>query len=194
MTPIDNNTKRQTILEAFVEHRSILISYLAQKLNKPDDIDDLLQDTFLQAYRAEMKGDINSPKSYLFIIARNLLSKKFAKQAKNIVQEITDVEFRSIKSTDISIERQLHGKMKMSILEEAIKTLPPQCRRVFLLRKIYGLPQKKIASKLDISVSTVERHVTIAINRLSAIMSKKGYNQSKANVKTLVTNTENRLK
>jgi len=171
----------QSVLEAFAEHRDVLVSYLAQKLLKPDDIDDLLQETFIQAYRAEKNGQIRSPKGYLFIIARNLLSKRFAKQSKELVKEISEAEFSSIATNDSSLEIQLHFKMKMETFEKAVATLPSQCRRVFILRKIYGMSQKKIASKLDISCSTVERHITIALTKLATIMSDKGYNQSLTN-------------
>ena len=170
----------QSVLDAFAEHKSVLVSYLAQKLLTPADIDDLLQETFIQAFRAEQKGPIKSPKGYLFIIARNLLSKQFAKQSKELVREISEAEFSSIAADDSSPEIQVHFKMKMETFEKAVATLPPQCRRVFILRKIYGLSQKKIASKLDISCSTVERHITIALTRLAGIMSDKGYNQSES--------------
>ncbi len=168
----------QSVLQAFSEHKDILISYLAQKLLKPDDIDDLLQETFIQAFRAEKKGPIRSPKSYLFIIARNLLSKQFAKQSKDLVREISDAELSTIANQDSPQELQLHFKMKMETFEKAVSTLPTQCRRVFVLRKIYGMSQKNIANHLDISSSTVERHITIALTKLSETMSAKGYNQS----------------
>jgi RNA polymerase sigma-70 factor (ECF subfamily) len=40
-----------------------------------------------------------------------------------------------------------------------VAQLPLQCRRAFLLKKVYGLSQKEIAGYLGISESTVEKHV-----------------------------------
>ncbi len=36
---------------------------------------------------------------------------------------------------------------------------PTQCRRVFVLKKIYGLSQEEIAAELGIAQSTVEKHI-----------------------------------
>lgn len=47
----------------------------------------------------------------------------------------------------------------------AAAALPPQCRQVLVLRKVYGLSQREVAVHLDISVSTVEKHLAKALVR-----------------------------
>jgi RNA polymerase sigma-70 factor (ECF subfamily) len=37
--------------------------------------------------------------------------------------------------------------------------LPEQCRRAFILKKVYGLSQKEIAAHLGVTESTVEKHI-----------------------------------
>ncbi len=174
----NNNPQRQTVTEAFLEHRSVLASYLAQKLLQQADIDDILQETFEQAYLAENKLEIRSPKGFLFIVARRILSKKFKKQSKRIFVEIDETEVSEASGIKINPENDLYYKFKMGILMDAIETLPPQCRRVFMMRKLQGYSQKKIASELKISTSTVERHITIALMRMNAVMAEKGYSKN----------------
>ena len=41
---------------------------------------------------------------------------------------------------------------------EAVRQLPEQCRRVFVLKKVYGYSQREIAKELSLSESTVEKH------------------------------------
>ena len=179
MAHSDKSENGQTIAQAFLEHKSVLSAYLAQKLLSQSDIDDLLQDIFEQAYIAESRQDIVSPKGYLFGVARNLLSQRFRKNSKRMSIEINDANISEIAEDFIPPENIVFYKLKMDILNEAIKSLPPQCQRVFVLRKIHGLSQKKIASKMKISTSTVERHITIALARLNAIMTEKGYSDDK---------------
>ena len=179
MAHSDKSGNDQTIAQAFLEHKSVLSAYLAQKLLSQSDIDDLLQDIFEQAYIAESRQDIVSPKGYLFGVARNLLSQRFRKNSKRMSIEINDANISEIAEDFIPPENIVFYKLKMDILNEAIKSLPPQCQRVFVLRKIHGLSQKKIASKMKISTSTVERHITIALARLNAIMTEKGYSDDK---------------
>lgn len=42
---------------------------------------------------------------------------------------------------------------------EAVAALAPQCRRVYIMRKVYGMPHKEIAERLGIALKTVEKHL-----------------------------------
>ena len=44
----------------------------------------------------------------------------------------------------------------------AVAALPPKRRKVYLMRKVYGMSHKEIASNLGITVSTVEAHLSKA--------------------------------
>jgi RNA polymerase sigma-70 factor (ECF subfamily) len=63
----------------------------------------------------------------------------------------------------------------MAIFAEAISALPPQCRRVFLLRKVQGLSQKDVAQRLGLSVSTVEKHLATGLVKCSEYLKLRGY-------------------
>ncbi len=180
MASDESRQREQTMLDAFIEHKQTLAGYLAQKLLRPEDIDDLLQETFMLAQQAGRKGAIRSPKGYLFVIARNLLSRKFARQSRERTKVISDAEFATLPSPDAPIDRQLHYRQHMALLESAVRSLPPQCRRVFILRKFCGRTHKEIARELDISTSTVERHITIALTRLDGTMKQQGYELDEA--------------
>lgn len=170
-----------SISKAFAEHRDVLAGYFAQKMLRPSDIEDLLQETFLRSFQACRGKIINSPKGYLFITARNLLSRRFAKQSRTMLKEISDLDLNNIADGQVQADMQLHYRLKMDLLSEAVESLPPQCRRVFIMRKIEGKTHKQIAKDLNISTSTVERHITIALTRLNTIMQSKGYNQGASN-------------
>lgn len=172
-----------SITEAYVEHRDVLFGYFAHKMLKPEDIEDLLQDTFIEAFKSESNRTINSPKDYLFVVARNLMSKKFAKRAKMRTQSIDEADYSHLSYDDVPTDLNIHYKLKLEVLAKCVETLPNQCRRVFILKKFHGMSQKQIASKLNISTSTVERHITIALMRLNALMAEQGYNKS-SNIKS----------
>ena len=42
---------------------------------------------------------------------------------------------------------------------DAVAALSPQVRRAYLMRKVYGMSYKQIAERLNISNSTVEKHL-----------------------------------
>jgi RNA polymerase sigma-70 factor, ECF subfamily len=57
--------------------------------------------------------------------------------------------------------KELQGK-----IEESIKTLPDQCRNIFLLSRNGELSYEEIASQLSISVNTVKTQMKIALSKL----------------------------
>ena len=49
------------------------------------------------------------------------------------------------------------------IIQETLSSLPPQCRKVFELSRIQEMKNKEIAEELNISVRTVEGHISKGI-------------------------------
>lgn len=167
--------EQQTVLDAFIEHKSVLFSYFARRLLKPEDIEDLLHDTFMIAFKSEGKKAIKSPKGYLFVVARNLLSKKFARENRLMVKSIDEVDFDYLPAQTVPADQAFHYKVEMEVLVRCIERLPDQCRRVFIYKKFHGMSQKQIATKMKISTSTVERHITIALVKLRVLMKAEGH-------------------
>lgn len=52
------------------------------------------------------------------------------------------------------------------VLTDAINRLPERCRDIFLKSRIEGKKNREIAEELNISVSTVENQITIALKKL----------------------------
>ena len=61
---------------------------------------------------------------------------------------------------------------------EAVRQLPIQARRVFVLKKVYGYSQREIASELGLAESTVEKHVALAIRRCTVFMWEREWLES----------------
>ena len=60
-------------------------------------------------------------------------------------------------------EVETHQRLEM--LRATIGTLPPRCQSVLVMRKVLGFSHKEIASRMDISVRTVEKHLAKALKR-----------------------------
>jgi RNA polymerase sigma-70 factor (family 1) len=60
-------------------------------------------------------------------------------------------------------------------LKMAIDSLPEKCRQVFMMSRYEGMKYREIAVKLDISAKTVERHMSIALERLRKILKHVSY-------------------
>ena len=69
--------------------------------------------------------------------------------------------FRNLVDIDNSQYEQ-----KLKLIDDEIENLPDQCKKVFILGKKEGLKYQEISEKLDISIKTVEVHMSKALKRL----------------------------
>jgi RNA polymerase sigma-70 factor (ECF subfamily) len=57
-------------------------------------------------------------------------------------------------------------------VNEAIDSLPEQCKKIFKLSRFDGLKNKDIADNLGITINTVQRQISIALEKLRVALVK----------------------
>lgn len=144
------------------------LNRLVARIVPPSDIEDIVQETYVRLCHAKNVNDITSPKSFMYTTAKNL-ALDYVKQARvRLVDEIEDWgAFENILHTQADDEefRKFTANQDFEVLCEAIRMLPVQCRKVFVLKKVYGHSQKEIAANLGLSESTVEKHISTGTKR-----------------------------
>ncbi len=165
-----------TILEAYLEHEVALKRYLRRFIRSREAADDLAQEAFLRAFAAESKNAIEAPKAFLFKISKNLALNELARQSAMTIEPLGDLAGQAVleDSNQVLADDVVDSRERVRLLARAIAALPPQCAKVFILRKMQGLSQKEIAARLNISVRTVENHVAVGLSRCRAYMRAHG--------------------
>ncbi|UCC14615.1 MAG: sigma-70 family RNA polymerase sigma factor [Gammaproteobacteria bacterium] len=145
------------------------IASMVSRYVAPDDVDDIVQETYLRLCRVAMVDEIQNPRAYIYRIARNLAldSLKKADNAQT-VPFVEDFPEPGARSDDVV--RQVESSEEFGHFCDSVRRLPAQARRVFVLKKVYGFSQRRIAADLGISQSTVEKHVALASRRCSRYM------------------------
>jgi RNA polymerase sigma-70 factor (ECF subfamily) len=147
------------VLGAFQLHRLSLKRFIGRYLNNAQDIEDVSQEAFLRAFKAEKTTKVLQPKSFLFRIAKNVAISQLRSKSRQITDYIEDQPSADVLLSEWSTEDEVMAQQKLGIHCEAVAALPPKCRRVYLMRKVYGMPHKEIAERLGIATSTVEKHL-----------------------------------
>jgi RNA polymerase sigma-70 factor (ECF subfamily) len=138
-----HSKSRFSILTEFKNSQLALRSFISRYVISPQDIDDVSQETFLRAYKAEKEKEIEHPKAFLFRIAKNLMLSEFSRMARKITDYIEDYEgSEELLSTD-NLESNVMAQQKLGIYCEAVASLPTQCRRVVIMKKVYGNQNKE---------------------------------------------------
>jgi RNA polymerase sigma factor (sigma-70 family) len=149
------------------------ISRVVSRIVPPDEIEDIVQETYVRICQIENKDNIESPKSFMFKTAKNL-ALDYQKQASvRLVDGVDDMQDLELLLSDTSKDEMYqktvsHGEF--SNFCDAVRQLPIQCRKVFVLKKVYGYSQKEIAAQLSISESTVEKHISTGVKRCTIFM------------------------
>ena len=156
----NKSTKPTPVLQAFQKHQGALRRFISRFVQRTQDIDDVAQEAFMRAYRAEKGKPIEQPKSFLFRIAHNVAITELTKKSHQIIDYIADIDESAVVWLEDSAEEQAMAEELIGIHCEAVAHLPPQCRRVFLMRKVHGMSHKEISVELNISISTVEKHMS----------------------------------
>ena len=164
-SPEHQNTGNQgsNVMSAFQKHQAALRRFISRFVQRPQDIDDVAQEAFMRAYRVEKGKPIEQPKSFLFRIAHNVAITELTKKSHQIIDYIADIDESAVVWLEHSVEDQVMAEELIGIHCEAVAQLPPQCRRVFLMRKVHGMSHKDISVELGISISTVEKHISKGI-------------------------------
>lgn len=180
-----NNAPRQnfesTVTPAFVKNQSFLKRFLTRFLSSPQDIEDVVQESYLKALCAEKKQEINSPKAFLFRIAQNEALKELQKKSQRITDYLDEFDSPELASQETSIEESSIAKERFGLFCESALEMPPRCRKAFLMCKVYGFSYKEIASHLGISVSGVEKHIARGLEICTAYVDKNEIPKAQSN-------------
>jgi RNA polymerase sigma-70 factor (ECF subfamily) len=157
---------------SFLENDTFLKRFLARFFSDRQDIEDVAQETYLRAYAAEQRKEIELPKAFLFRIAKNLALTELTRKSKRITDYLEECGASVVIEYGAAADSEVEAEESLGLYCEAVAALPEKCRQVFLLRKIHGLAHKEIAERMSLSVSSVEKYLLRGVLECNAFVQK----------------------
>jgi RNA polymerase sigma factor (sigma-70 family) len=149
------------LTEIFIACRA-QIARAISRIVPPQDVEDIVQATYVRVCQYNMRACITEPKALMLSVARNLAIDHIKRAEFRLTTHFEcDAELESTLgciAADSSFN-SVASNEEFSRFCDAVRQLPIQCRRVFVLKKVYGYSQREIAVKLGISESTIEKHI-----------------------------------
>jgi len=173
MPPTDAEQARWFVDEVQPHERS-LRSYLSGSFPAVRDVDDVVQESFLRAWRTKAKQPILSAKGFLFKVARHLAIDVIRRERRSPIDPAGAPEAVNVSEDKPIVSSTVSRQEKIQLLIAAIDALPPKCRQVVVLRKLQGVPVRQIAGQLRISEKGVEIQLTRGIARCREYLAKRG--------------------
>ena len=156
--------KSSNITDVFLKYRSQLKRAVSGIVSS-EEVDDIVQETWLRSYEAELKQEIQFEKTYMLKTARNLALNHISKASEKHNFSMEELDEQDAIFAGMQLERQVESKERFLHFCRATDHLSPEVKRVFLLKKVYELSQREIADYLQISESTVEKHVAKGLHQ-----------------------------
>jgi RNA polymerase sigma-70 factor, ECF subfamily len=157
---------QERFAEQAMEHMSSLYTAALRMTRNPADAEDLVQETYLKAYRAfNSYQEGTNLKAWLYRILTNTFINSYrAKKRRPEQVDVDEVEdlylYRRLGALEAaaasrSAEDELLDHFTDEHVKEAIEALPEQFRMAVLLADVEGFSYKEIADILDIPIGTV---------------------------------------
>lgn len=155
----NRDTPISPITRAFLAGKAALMRYVG-RLNSTVDIEDVVQEAYVRAFKKEHSEPIENPHAYLFEVAKNVTLNIARSASRRPTDYLDDIDTIDATVSANNLYDELEAEELIGLHCAAIATLPKRCREVYTLKKIYGYSRSEISAKLGISISTVEGHLT----------------------------------
>lgn len=134
--------------------------YLARRLTKRQDAEDLAQEVYLRLLRVDAAKRVEKPVAYIYGIASHVIAdfRSESRQGHACLDEVDDEpDDRASSPDDLADRLNLQQQ-----LERALARLPRTHAMVLIAHKHRGLSYEEVAAELNLSIHTVEKYVTQA--------------------------------
>ena len=170
----------------FLPQIDALYNFAFHLTHNEDDANDLVQDTYLKAYRfIDKYHQGTNAKAWLFKILKNAFINNYRRKSK----QPTKVDYEEIVtyhdeddtqySSYLDLREEMFQDMMGDEVTNAINALPVDFRTVILLCDIEGFTYEEISKIVDIPIGTVRSRLHRARNmlkeQLSTYAESKGY-------------------
>jgi RNA polymerase sigma factor (sigma-70 family) len=178
--------KQSIFNQEFMPHINSMYNFAYRLTLDSDDAKDLLQDTYLKAYRfIDSFQQGTNAKAWLFRILKNSFINDYRKKSK----EPSKVDYQEVESyyNSEDVDRQITPDLRVEALQDmigdeisvALNSLDVDFRTVIILCDLEGFKYEEMAKILDIPIGTVRSRLHRARNllkeKLSEYARKMGY-------------------
>lgn len=145
-------------MTAFVRRTQGEVWRLCSILGTPDDVEDLMQDTYLRALRSvsTFRGE-STVRSWLYAIARNTCADHVRRRQRR--RRVLDA---------VGNQRPRTHTDDVAVTHHLLAGLPPDRREAFVMTQLLGLSYEEAAAALDCPIGTIRSRVARARSDLVA--------------------------
>ena len=138
-------------------HEAGLRRWLSTMGVRPDERDDIVQETYYRLLRMNAIDHIDDGRAYLYRTARNVVLEQVRRNKVVSILTVQNLDELGVAAHMATPETEASARMELSRVLGLVAGLPERCRRIFEMRKIDGLSQAETARMMRVSENVVEK-------------------------------------
>ena len=148
----------------FKQYYKPLCNHAVRFVYSKEIAEDIVSDVFYTFWSKQIHERVSSSfRAYLFIAVRNRCLKHLRKEFGRSETPINQVELEYSPPTPLQLVQFNEFSHK---IDKVIQSLPTQCQKIFLMNRFEGKKYKEISAELNLSLKTVEAHISRALDVL----------------------------
>ncbi len=160
-----------SLLLLYTDHHGWLVQWLRRRVNNLHEAADLAQDTFVKLM-GQSPGELREPRAYLATVARGVL----IDHCRRLSLERAYLDTLALMPEPVtpSPEERAIVLEALSQIDQMLDGLGQRARSAFLLAQLDGLTYREVATRLGVSLSSVEKYMATAFRHCYRIVYQDG--------------------
>ena len=152
--------------ELFMAQRSTLLRTLQRIVGNLSTAEDLLQETYLRVSAAVAEQPIDHLAPFMFQTARNLALdhlRGLRRQGRIVQADVSTYVIEQVPTPVATLQTTLENQQLLQALDDALAGLTRRQQETFVLNRLQGWSYAEIAAHFDVSLSTVQKDLKLAL-------------------------------
>lgn len=157
------NERASWLAQHILPYEPRLRAWLARRRVAELEIDDIVQEAYARLASMDSVEGVRNPRAYLLQTAHSIICTHLRRSQIVSIRAVEDAELWRFECQEPSPESRACDRDELHRIGEIVARFPKQVAAVFVLRRVEGLSQRDTAQRLNVSESTVEKHMAKGI-------------------------------
>lgn len=154
----------ETLINFVRGEQGPLLRFLTWKVRCPSAAADLIQELYLRIVTLANPERVRNPRYFLYTTAKHLAIDHLRREERVTSRSTPLDQAVSLPTAIPDAETTVDAKHRLAAVLQAIESMPPKRRAVFVMFKFEHKSYLDISRELNISIKTVENHLTKAMS------------------------------
>lgn len=162
----DQGRKLRLFEECILPHLDAAYNLARWMTQNDHDAQDIVQESYLRAFRFFDGYKVGAGKSWLMAIVRNTFLTWRRREKRDVKNEPFDEAIHTVKDSGPNQEKRLLDASRTMVLRNCIELLPVEFREVIVMRDMEEMSYREISEAAALPVGTVMSRLSRARKRL----------------------------